>query len=173
MEQCEETYQTYEDAIRTFPDQKEFQELIDIKLDGLSIWFVLMFGAGGSILVGIILSFVWCYYYNYYERFKNQDKRPQSHIPLGYQDQPDVIITHMTHDEVVAAHQSVTRNRDNIGHENDEPGDETVNVTSSKRSSGHEYDEPEDETETVNVTRNRDNTGHEYDDPDNNYDDYA
>ena len=150
MEQCEETYQIYEDAIRTFPDQKEFQELIDIKLDGLSIWFVLMVGAGGSILVGIILSFVWCYYYNYYERFKNQDKRPQSHIPLGYQDQPDVTITHMTHDEVVAAHQSVTRNRDNISHENDEPEDETVNVTSIKRSSGHEYD-----------------------DPDNNYDDYV
>ena len=52
MEQCEEAY-PYEDAIRAFDaDDQEFQELIDIKLDGLSIWFVLMFGAGGSLHLG-------------------------------------------------------------------------------------------------------------------------
>ena len=126
---------------RTFADDQEFQELIDIRLDRLSIWIVLMFSSGVSLLIGIILSIIWCY------RFKNQNRRTQSnheqsHIPLGYQDQDHVNITHLTHDE--AAHQSVTRNRNNIDQKYDKPEDDTVDTTRNNESIGHEYDEPED-----------------------------
>ena len=120
MELCEDDENNEETRVIKSTDSTDDQEMIE----GLSIGHILVISGGVILLIGIILMIIWCW--------SQSGQGPKSHIPLGYQDQQDVIITHMTHDEVVAAHQSVTRNRVSLNQQDDETENEKVNATRNR-----------------------------------------
>ena len=77
MELCENNEETRVIKSTDLTDQE--------MIEGLSIGHILVISGGVILLIGIILMIIWCW--------SQSGQGPKSRIPLGYQDQQDVIIT--------------------------------------------------------------------------------